>query len=59
MRVLLFMPNNPLMEATPDFFGLGYIAGALCKERGDTIEMIDCRKLRWPVAVESSSPRVQ
>src|SRR5210317_1748301 len=49
MKVLLFRPNNPLMTATPIPLGLGYIAGALRKERGDTVEIIDCRKLRWTI----------
>ncbi len=40
MRVLLFRPNNPLMEATPIPLGLEYVPGALCEERGDTVGTI-------------------
>jgi len=29
--------------------GLGYIAGALTKERGDEVEILDARNRRWPL----------
>ncbi len=49
MRVLLLRPNS-IIIATPVPLGLGYIAGALRKHRGDEVEVADGRNLRWPLA---------
>jgi anaerobic magnesium-protoporphyrin IX monomethyl ester cyclase len=44
------MRPNSIIIATPVPLGLGYIAGALRKARGDTIEVLDGRQRRWPLA---------
>ncbi len=49
MRVLLLRPNS-IIIATPVPLGLGYIAGSLRKRRGDLVEIVDGRNLRWPAA---------
>src|SRR3990172_6593617 len=48
MKVLLIRPNS-IMIPTPVPLGLGYIAGALRKELGDEIEILDARNRRWPL----------
>ncbi len=51
MRVLLIRPNSP-MGQVPVPLGLGYIAGALRRKRGDRVEILDARLERLdPVAV--------
>ncbi len=49
MRIFLTRPNS-IIVPTPVPLGLGYIAGKLRKERGDTIKIVDGRNLRWPIA---------
>jgi radical SAM superfamily enzyme YgiQ (UPF0313 family) len=46
MKVLLLRPNS-IIIATPVPLGMGYVAGALRKERGDEVEIIDARNRRW------------
>jgi radical SAM superfamily enzyme YgiQ (UPF0313 family) len=46
MKVLLIRPNS-IIIATPVPLGMGYVAGSLRKERGDTVETIDARNRRW------------
>ncbi len=45
MRVLLLRPNS-IIIATPVPLGLGYIASALRRHRGDTVEIVDARNKR-------------
>jgi radical SAM superfamily enzyme YgiQ (UPF0313 family) len=47
LRTLLIRPNSNV-TLTPVPLGLGYIAGALRKERGDLVEILDARNLRLP-----------
>jgi len=49
MRVLLIRPNS-IIPGIPVPIGLGYIAGKLIKERGDQVEILDARNLRWPLS---------
>ncbi len=49
MRVLLLRPNS-IIIATPVPLGLGYIAGSLRSRRGDQVEIVDGRNLRWSLS---------
>jgi len=49
MRVLLLRPNS-IIIATPVPLGLGYIASALRDRRGDQVEIVDGRNLRWDLS---------
>lgn len=49
MRVLLLRPNS-IIIATPVPLGLGYVAGSLRSRRGDQVEIVDGRNLRWDLS---------